>query len=50
MRGVGETLGERLRIEAEMLMSMWMRRDSHTIGAASFKAGNLAVEWPHDGL
>ena len=33
MRGVGRTLEERLRIEAEMTLSMFMRRDSHTIGA-----------------
>ena len=39
MRGVGRTLEERLRIEAEMTISMFMRRDSHTIGAGAFKAG-----------
>ena len=50
MRGVGRTLEERLRIEAEMTLSMFMRRDSHTIGAAAFKAGNLSPEWPHHGL
>src|SRR5918992_2626048 len=50
MRGVGETLPERLRIEAEMTLSMFMRRDSHTIGAAAFKAGNLEPDWPHHGL
>jgi enoyl-CoA hydratase/carnithine racemase len=50
MRGVGRTLEERLRIEAEMTISMFMRRDSHTIGAAAFKAGNLQPEWPHHGL
>ena len=47
MRGVGRTLEERLRIEAEMTISMFMRRDSHTLGAAAFKAGNLKPEWPH---
>jgi enoyl-CoA hydratase len=41
LRGVGRTLEERLRIEAEMIISMFMRRDSHTLGAAAFKAGNL---------
>ena len=41
MRGVGRTLEERLRIEAEMVISMFMRRDPHTLGAAAFKAGNL---------
>jgi enoyl-CoA hydratase len=50
MRGVGRTLEERLRIEAELVLSMFMRRDSHTHGAAAFKAGNLAPEWPHHGL
>jgi enoyl-CoA hydratase len=50
LRGVGRTLEERLRIEAELCMSMFMRRDSHTIGAAAFKAGNLRPEWPHHGL
>src|SRR6478735_9063699 len=50
MRGVGRTLEERLRIEAEMTMSMFMRRDPHTLGAAAFKAGNLNPEWPHHGL
>ena len=50
MRGVGRTLEERLRIEAEQTLSMFMRRDSHTIGAAAFKAGNLTPEWPHHGL
>ena len=37
MRGIGRTLEERLRIEAEMTISMFMRRDSHTIGASAFK-------------
>jgi enoyl-CoA hydratase len=50
MRGVGRTLEERLRIEAEMVLSMFMRRDPHTLGAGAFKAGNLEPEWPHHGL
>jgi len=50
MRGVGRTLEERLRIEAEMIISMFMRRDPHTLGAAAFKAGNLTPTWPHHGL
>jgi enoyl-CoA hydratase len=50
MRGVGRTLEERLRIEAEAVISMFMRRDSHTLGAAAFKAGDLTPEWPHHGL
>jgi enoyl-CoA hydratase len=50
MRGIGRTLEERLRIEAEMTISMFMRRDSHAIGAAAFKAGDLTPRWPHHGL
>jgi enoyl-CoA hydratase len=50
LRGVGRPLEERLRIEAEQTISMFLRRDSHTIGAAAFKAGNLKPEWPHHGL
>jgi enoyl-CoA hydratase len=50
LRGVGRTLEERLRIEAEMIISMFMRRDSHTIGAAAFKAGQRTVNWPNHGL
>jgi enoyl-CoA hydratase len=50
MRGIGRTLEERLRIEAEMTISMFLRRDSHTLGASAFKAGNLTPEWPHHGL
>jgi enoyl-CoA hydratase len=50
LRGVGRTLEERLRIEAEQTLSMFMRRDPHTLGAAAFKAGNLQPEWPHHGL
>jgi enoyl-CoA hydratase len=50
MRGVGRTFEERLRIEAEAVISMFMRRDSHTLGAAAFKAGDLTPEWPHHGL
>jgi enoyl-CoA hydratase len=50
MRGVGRTLEERLRIEAEMVLSMFMRRDKHTLGAGAFKAGNLKPDWPHHGL
>jgi enoyl-CoA hydratase len=50
LRGVGRTLEERLRIEAELIISMFMRRDSHTIGAAAFKGGDLRPQWPHHGL
>jgi enoyl-CoA hydratase len=50
LRGIGRTLEERLRIEAEMTLSMFMRRDKHTLGAAAFKRGDLKPEWPHHGL
>lgn len=49
IRGIGRTYEERLRIEAELTMSMFMRRDSHTIGAGAFKRGERP-EWPHHGL
>ena len=49
IRGIGRTYEERLRIEAELTMSMFMRRDSHTIGASAFKRGERP-EWPHHGL
>ena len=48
--GIGRTLEERLRIEAEHTISMFMRRDSHTIGASAFKRGDLSPQWPHHGL
>jgi enoyl-CoA hydratase len=50
LRGVGRTLEERLRIEAEAVISMFLRRDSHTLGASAFKSGRLDPEWPHHGL
>jgi enoyl-CoA hydratase len=50
VRGIGQTLEERLRTEAEMTLTMFMRKDSHTIGAAAFKRGDLTPEWPHHGL
>ena len=49
VRGVGRTLEERLRIEAEMTLSMFMRRDAHATGAAAFKE-DRTPEWPHHGL
>jgi enoyl-CoA hydratase len=49
IRGIGRTYEERLRIEAELTMSMFMRRDSHTIGAGAFKRRERP-EWPHHGL
>ncbi|MBE9539565.1 MAG: enoyl-CoA hydratase, partial [Proteobacteria bacterium] len=49
MRHVGRTLEERLRIEAEATLSMWMRKDSHAIGAQAFKDG-VEPQWPNHGL
>jgi enoyl-CoA hydratase len=49
MRGVGRPLEERMRIETELIASMFHRRDSHTIGAAAFKA-HRTPEWPNNGL
>ena len=45
MRQVGRTLPEQLAMEAEACMSMFMRRDSHAIGASAFKEGRTP-EWP----
>ena len=49
VRGIGRTLEERLRIEAELTMSMFLRRDSHTLGASAFKEKRMP-EWPNHGL
>lgn len=49
MRNVGRTLEEQLRNEAEAVLSMWLRKDSHTIGARSFKE-RRKPEWPNRGL
>jgi enoyl-CoA hydratase len=49
MRGVGRSLEERMRIETELIVSMFHRRDTHTIGASAFKAGTQPT-WPHHGL
>ncbi len=38
-----------MRIEGELMLSMFHRRDSHTIGASAFKAGRRP-QWPHHGL
>src|SRR5258708_4255094 len=35
MRDVGRSVEERLRLEAEMTLSMFMRRDSHAVGAGA---------------
>jgi enoyl-CoA hydratase len=49
VRNVGRTYEDQLRTEAEMALSMFMRRDPHAIGARAFKEGR-APEWPHHGL
>jgi enoyl-CoA hydratase len=49
MRNTGRTIEEGLRNEAEATLSMFMRRDSHAIGASAFKEGRVP-EWPHHGL
>jgi enoyl-CoA hydratase len=49
VRNVGRTYEEQLRNELEMALSMFMRRDSHAIGAQAFKDGAVP-EWPHHGL
>ena len=49
VRNVGLGFEAQLRNEAEMCISMFMRRDSHAIGASAFKEGRTP-EWPHHGL
>lgn len=49
IRNVGRTFEEQLRQEAEASLSMFMRRDSHALGARAFKEGRTP-EWPHHGL
>ncbi len=49
VRNVGRTYEEQLRTELEMTLSMFLRRDSHSIGASAFKEGRTP-EWPHHGL
>jgi enoyl-CoA hydratase len=49
IRNVGRTFSEQLRQEIEAAVAMYMRRDSHAIGARAFKEGR-APEWPHHGL
>src|SRR3954467_202584 len=48
LRNVGHTLEEQLRIEGEQTLSMFMRRDSHAIGAQAFKE-RRAPQWPNQG-
>ena len=49
LRNVGRTYEERLRNEVEAALSMFWRRDSHSIGASAFKRGETPV-WPNHGL
>jgi enoyl-CoA hydratase len=49
VRNVGRTYEEQLRQEIEAALSMFMRRDSHAIGASAFKEGRVP-EWPNSGL
>ena len=49
VRNVGRTYEEQLRQEMEQAVAMFMRRDSHAIGAGAFKQGRLP-EWPNRGL
>ena len=49
VRNVGRTYEEQLRQEMEQAVAMFMRRDSHAIGAGAFKRGERP-EWPHHGL
>jgi enoyl-CoA hydratase len=49
VRNVGQGLEAQLRNEAEMCLTMFLRRDSHAIGASAFKQGR-APEWPNHGL
>jgi enoyl-CoA hydratase len=49
IRNVGHRFEEQLRQEVEASVAMFMRRDSHAIGASAFKQGRVP-EWPHHGL
>ncbi len=49
VRNVGRTYDEQLRQEAEQALSMFLRRDSHSLGARAFKE-RRPPEWPHHGL
>ena len=48
LRNVGRTYEEQLRQEVEASISMFMRRDSHAIGASAFKERRVP-EWPNQG-
>lgn len=49
VRGLGRPLEERLRIEQEMILSMFLRKDKHSHGAGSFVA-KKKPKWEHHGL
>ena len=49
VRNVGRTYEEQLRQEMEQAVAMFMRRDSHAVGASAFKEGRIP-EWPNHGL
>ncbi len=49
VRNVGRTYDEQLLREAENCLSMFARRDTHSIGARAFKEGR-EPEWPNHGL
>ena len=49
VRNVGRTYDEQLRQEMEQAVAMFMRRDSHAIGASAFKEGR-EPQWPNHGL
>ena len=49
VRNVGRTYEEQLRQELEASLAMFMRKDSHAIGAGAFKRGEKP-EWPNHGL
>jgi enoyl-CoA hydratase len=49
VRNVGRTYEEQLRQEMEMALAMFLRRDSHAIGAGAFKRAEQP-EWPNHGL
>jgi hypothetical protein len=49
IRNLGLGFEQRLRQEVEASVAMFMRRDSHAIGASAFKRGERP-RWPHHGL
>ncbi|MGH2951512.1 MAG: enoyl-CoA hydratase/isomerase family protein [Solirubrobacterales bacterium] len=49
IRNLGRSFEERLRQEVEAAVGMFMRRDSHAIGAGAFTRGERP-DWPHHGL